>query len=614
MDAAISPGGQRIALLGGATDERILSISTIDKPDMPFLRLGDIETIGVRWAGDDFVLARVAFMERSGPRLSYRFERNIAITTDAKVKSRLLDNDTESSYVTQQPILGITSTTPARAIVQGITLKGNSQISESRVQVKGQSGFVRSLWSVDPATGDGRRIELGNYDTDSWEVDRNGNPRVRLDIDQLNHRFTIYGRAGGKGNWTPVWAGGDFESRRSYYGYSETDDAIYLWLDGGLVRKRLADGAAEPVGKTSAGASLRLVWDDHRNTAAAVSTGAERPVYEWLDPELGAAAAVLARAFKSRDVRIASWSQDRTRFLARVAGPTNPGVWYLYDRSRKEISPIGEEYPELKDAKLGTTQWINYKARDGLEIPAYLTLPPEAVSGAKLPLIVFPHGGPVSRDSYDFDYMAQFMATRGYAVLQPQFRGSWGFGKAHEDAGKGEWGGKMQTDLQDGVSALAAAGTIDPARVCIVGASFGGYSALAGATLYPDAYRCAAAIAPVSDLGLLVTEEVQTGRSEAAIDEFRVQLGGAARDKLEAQSPAKHAAAVRIPILMIHGLEDTVVSPAHSRLMAKELDRAGKAYELIELPGENHYLSRAETRTEALEALEAFLLKNLPVN
>ncbi len=263
---------------------------------------------------------------------------------------------------------------------------------------------------------------------------------------------------------------------------------------------------------------------------------------------------------------------------------------------------------------MGTTRWFTYKASDGLEIPAYLTLPPGAKSGTRLPLIVYPHGGPKARDTFDFDFIAQFMASRGYAVLQPQFRGSWGFGKAHEDAGKGEWGGKMQTDLQDGIASLAASGEIDPARVCIVGASFGGYSALAGATLYPDSYKCAVAIAPVADLGLLVTDQIRRGRSDAGIDELRADLGAATKDKLVAQSLAKHARAVRIQILMVHGDQDTVVPLAHSRLMADALKKAGKSYELIELKGESHYLARAATRTQTLEALEAFLSKNLPVN
>ena len=360
---------------------------------------------------------------------------------------------------------------------------------------------------------------------------------------------------------------------------------------------------------------MALVWDPRRNSLAGIATGAERAAIQWLDPEVGAAWGVLNRAFKGREVALASWSGDRTRFLARVAAPASPGVWYLYDRARQEVSPLGDEYPELKDAVLGTTRWTTYKARDGLEIPAYVTRPPGVAAGAKLPLIVLPHGGPAARDDYDFDFLAQFLATRGYEVLQPQFRGSAGFGDAFRDAGRGEWGGKVQTDLLDGVAALAAAGEINSARVCIVGAGFGGYSALAGATLHPDAYRCAASIAGIGDLGLFLSEKARLyGRASAGFEDLRDELGASDHAKLEAMSPARHANAIKAPVLLIHGDKDTVVLPSQSLLMADRLKEAGKPYELVVLEGENHYLTKTATRTQMLVALEQFLGKHLPVN
>jgi dipeptidyl aminopeptidase/acylaminoacyl peptidase len=616
VDAAISPNGQRVAILGGLSDQRVISIATIDQPGLPVLPLGNVETIGVRWAGDDHVLARVAYWETTGPRANYRLERNISITPDAKPAARLLDDDLLSAYATSQPVLGITAGTPTRALVLGLAPNGGAAGSmDTHIKRKGESGASWALWSVDPVNGNGKLVERGDNDTVSFDVDRAGQPRVRLDVDELNHRFSVFGRPGGKGSWVPVWSGGSFESRRLYYGYSEPDDAIYLEQGGRLVKKPLAGGEPQPVGLGVPNAyNVSLVWDEHRNTAVGIGSGGERPVYEWLDPEIGASAGVLTRAFKGQNVSLAGWSADRTRFLARVSAPNAPAVWYLYDRTRKEVSPLGEEYPELKGVALGTTRWITYKARDGREIPAYITLPPGAAPGAKLPLIVYPHGGPKARDKFDFDFIAQFLATRGYVVLQPQFRGSWGFGDDFEAAGKGEWGGKMQTDLQDGVSALAATGDIDPTRVCIVGASFGGYSALAGASLYPDAYRCAASIAGISDLGLLLVETGRSyGREGALTDELRDDLGAASGDTLAAQSPARHASAVKVPVLLIHGDKDTVVPIEQSQRMAEVLKAAGKPVEFVTLAGENHYLTKSANRTRTLELLEQFLAKNLPV-
>ncbi|MFI4966815.1 MAG: alpha/beta hydrolase family protein [Caulobacterales bacterium] len=314
-------------------------------------------------------------------------------------------------------------------------------------------------------------------------------------------------------------------------------------------------------------------------------------------------------------MELRGWSADRTRYIVRVGSPGAPPVWYLFDRTRKELSPLGEEYPELKGAAFGATRWITYKARDGLEIPAYLTLPPGAPpNSAKAPLIVLPHGGPGARDTFEFDFLAQFLATRGYAVLQPQFRGSWGFGKAFEDAGQGEWGGKMQTDLLDGIAAAAASGDIDPTRVCIVGASYGGYAALAGVAFHPETCRCAVAIAGVSDLGLLSVEQARLyGRDSDSMLAFRKMLGGASSAKLLATSPAHQAASIRAPVLLIHGDKDTVVPIEQSLNMADALRAAGKPVEMVTLADENHYLTRAATRTQTLEALGTFLARNLPV-
>lgn len=614
VQAAISPNGQRIALLGGKSDQRFVSIATLDQPGLPMLQLGEVEGVGVRWAGDEFVLTRVAYWEKYGARNVYRMERTITVTPEAKAVARLFSADPVSALLTEQSIVGIT-TEPVRAVALGlIESQGASSNMNTKLQRKGvESPYVMALWSMDPATGRGRLLERGDYDTDGWEVDPSGEVRVRLEVDELNHRFAVSGRGKGKSGWTRLWEGPDFESRRAYFGYSAQDEAVYLGVNDQLIAKRLADGSTSVVAEGFTTTTPRLIWDRHRATAIGVDTGAEKPAIKWLDAEMGAVHATLSKAFREKAVSLESWSADRTRFVARVGAPSAPGVWYLFDKTRKELSPLGEEYPELKDASLGTTKWITYRARDGLDIPAYVTSPPGATAG-RAPLVVLPHGGPTSRDPYDFGYMAQFLASRGYVVLQPQFRGSAGFGSAFEKAGQGEWGGKMQTDLLDGVAALAANGMIDPTRACIVGVSFGGYAALAGVSLHPGAYRCAISIAGVADLGLLLQEEARLyGREAAGLGELQRLVGRSSGETLAATSPARQAAKVQAPILLIHGDKDTVVLPEQSEVMAKALKAAGKPYEYVVLKDENHYLTRAATRTQTLEAIEAFLAKHLPL-
>ncbi|HET8699279.1 MAG TPA: alpha/beta fold hydrolase [Gammaproteobacteria bacterium] len=257
----------------------------------------------------------------------------------------------------------------------------------------------------------------------------------------------------------------------------------------------------------------------------------------------------------------------------------------------------------------------SYRARDGVEIPGYLTRPLDAKGPT--PLVLLPHGGPAARDVGGYDWLAHALASRGYAVLQPNFRGSGGFGEKWEKAGHGEWGiGVMQNDLTDGVAAVVAAGIADPERVCIVGASYGGYAALAGAVFTPELYRCAAAIAGVSDLrDMLGFERDKAGQASATLSYWRQAMGVTDADspveRLNAASPAQHVERVRAPILLIHGRDDTVVPITQSRAMQRALANAGKRVQLVELDGEDHWLSRPPTRLATLQALDRFLAEQL---
>jgi dipeptidyl aminopeptidase/acylaminoacyl peptidase len=596
QQASISPDGKRVAILGGPADDRRVSIATIDQPDMPAFKLGSVETVSVTWAGDQYVIARVAYWDKIINNLAYRVERNIAINTNARAVSRLLEGVTGPNMMLVQPIIGVVAGPEPKAIVSG--------------------GGV--IWRADVATGKGAIQEEGNRRTISWSVDSTGEARVRVDAD--NHDIWIMGRAAGAKAWRQVWLGQYGEdSPVYYYGYSEPDNAAYGYEEkdgvGHLVRRSLEDGRTEAVGPPVKLGEFDPFWDRNRKAIVGLVRMTDRPSIDWLDDELGAVHGSLAKLFPSQAVELESWSADRQRFVVRVTSPGDPPVWYLFDKSRKELSSLGEEYPELKGFKFGETRWLKYKARDGLEMSAYLTLPPASRRAVgKLPLIVLPHGGPQERDDFDFDFLTQFLASRGYAVLRPQFRGSFGFGRDFVKAGDGEWGGKMQTDLLDGVVSVAASGDIDPGRVCVVGASFGGYAALAAATLHPDSYRCAASFAGVSDLGLLIHEKSRAyGPKSGSAEAMRKMLGKAPLSLLASTSPARLANKAAIPVLLVHGDKDTVVPIEQSQLMARSMQAAGKPVEFVTLADENHYLTHSRTRTQLLEALDTFLAKNLPV-
>jgi dipeptidyl aminopeptidase/acylaminoacyl peptidase len=331
----------------------------------------------------------------------------------------------------------------------------------------------------------------------------------------------------------------------------------------------------------------------------------------WLDPKLEKQHQALTRAFPNQEARIISRSEDGKRVIVRTRGLSIPSKYYLVDFATGTAEIVGEQYPALSEAALGQVRAISYKARDGREIPAYLTMPP-AAGAEKLPLIVLPHGGPESRDDPTFDWLAQFLATRGYAVLQPQYRGSTGFGLDHQTAGYKQWGAAMQDDLTDGVKTMVAEGVADPARVCIVGASYGGYAALAGAAFTPDLYKCAASVNGVSDLpGLLGYVADHNGKDSDRYQYLLDTLGHASDEKVIERSPARVAGNVRAPVLLVHAVDDTVVPLSQSEKMAKALEKAGKPASLVKLPGEDHWLSRSDTRIRVLKELETFLASNL---
>jgi dipeptidyl aminopeptidase/acylaminoacyl peptidase len=276
--------------------------------------------------------------------------------------------------------------------------------------------------------------------------------------------------------------------------------------------------------------------------------------------------------------------------------------------------PIGFVNPRLHEQQLAKAQAVSYKARDGLSINGYLTLPPNLAPGVKPPLIVDVHGGPEVRDVAGFDVIAQYLATRGYAVFQPNFRGSSGYGKAFADAGRRQFGKAMQTDVADGVQYLAGLGLIDTSRACIMGASYGGYAALMGLIQFPDFYKCAISSSGPTDLLRQVKwEREEEGWDSEAYKYWVSQIGDPKRDEAEikAISPINNVAAINAPVMLIHGKLDDTVPFEQSDLMHKAMLKAGKAVTIVEFEGAGHGFGGTDLEAY-LKNMESFLAKHLP--
>jgi dipeptidyl aminopeptidase/acylaminoacyl peptidase len=333
------------------------------------------------------------------------------------------------------------------------------------------------------------------------------------------------------------------------------------------------------------------------------------------DPEREARYRAMRRAFPGYNAAMVSATDDFARMIVLTDGKDDAGTYWIVDTATGQASELGKQHPDITSADVGMTQMVRYKAADGLDLDGLLTLPPGR-SPVNLPLVVMPHGGPIAPgDRPGFDWWAQAYASRGYAVFQPNFRGTDGYGVAFRAAATGEWGGKMQTDVSDGVAALGKRGLIDPKRVCIVGASYGGYAALAGVTLQHGVYRCAVSVGGLSNLRAMMDwEAAEKGHDSLTLRYWRDVMGVQSNhdEVLKARSPGLHADQADAPVLLIHGKDDTVVPIAQSEEMVRRLDKAGKAGTLVTLEGEDHWLSREATRAAMLKASVTFVLEHNP--
>ncbi len=621
QQAEISPDGQRIAILGGSFDQRQIVISPVDGQQFVTVPLGAVDVKSIRWGGDGFLIATVRIYDSrtnfgDGRVYSYNLQRDLVFDMAGNIKGMLLDGVSWAGFAINRPILGDVAGDKPAVVMLGLDMGSAAGDDFSRLKRK-EDGLVAALYRVDVATGKGRMIERGNPNTGFYAVDRAGEARVREDSDK--GMTSLFARRKGSQAWTLIDRSDSMAPTVRFMGYSDAEDAIYLATGSEtgvrIVRRSLVDNSQTDVGPVRPAPAPFLFWDEHLDTPTTIVGGLERPEYQWLDAKLGAIHARMSRALKGRDVHLLNWSRDRARFIVRGDSPSQPPVWLLYDATTNQLSPIGEGYPELTGWTPGVTTWHSFKASDGFEMGAYLTLPPGAGPGSPAPLIVMPHGGPIARDSFEFDWWEQFLVSRGYAVLKPQFRGSGGFGLDYVQAGYGEWGGRMQSDLVDAVTAMADKG-VDPARVCIVGASFGGYSALHGATVRSDRYRCAISVNGVSDLRTMIGHaRIYSGGDPETVRYYRDVIGDTRVDQaaVDAASPYRRAGARTAPILLIHSVNDTTVPLQQSQLMESALKTAGSPYKFLLLDGDDHHLSSAKSRQQMLEASEAFLAQYLPV-
>lgn len=463
--------------------------------------------------------------------------------------------------------------------------------------------------AVDPVTLKTRVVEIAERTASEYITDGRGTVRIR-GLNEVRDGYTTgtrrysFRRKGQRGweSLSTVANGEGFDP----YGVDPTLDIAYglkrhngrlaaysIALDGSGTEKLVfAHDSVDVTGFARIGRNGRIIGARYVTDAGAV---------HYFDPAVGAMIRTLNKALpKLPLIQVIDSSEDENRMLVWAGSDTDPGRLFLFDRAKKSLNELMLQRPELENVALAPVKHITYPAADGAMVPAYLTLP--AGGGAKnLPAIVLPHGGPGARDEWGFDWLSQFYANQGFAVLQPNFRGSTGYGDAWlRKNGFQSWKTAIG-DVSDAGRWLVKEGIADPAKLNIVGWSYGGYAALQSAATSPDLFKRVVAIAPVTDLERLKTD-VRDFTSAVEVERF---IGSGPH--IEEGSPARHAAAIKAPVLMFHGDMDRNVLIGHSTLMQSRLTAANKTSELVTFKGLDHYLEDSEARAQMLQKSAAFL-------
>jgi dipeptidyl aminopeptidase/acylaminoacyl peptidase len=480
-----------------------------------------------------------------------------------------------------------------------------------------------SLNKRDPRLFDVYRVELKNgevvLDTKNpgdvlgWDAD----PDYRVRVAQAatpDGGMEIRWRPDDKSEWQTAVKWGPEDAEGHVVGF--TADGKSLWLESSegrdtlaLVKRDLASGKEEAIASDPHADAGGVLFNQETHEVEAVSFNRERVHWKALDAKVGDDLEVLKKANEG-EPSVVSRDRDLQTWVVSFTSDLRSTQYFLYERPEKKLTRLFSARPELDKYTLAPMKPVIVPSRDGLELVSYLTLP-VGVEPKNLPMVLDVHGGPWARDAWGFNPEAQWLANRGYAVLEVNYRGSTGFGKKFLHAGDRQWAGKMHDDLIDAVDWAVKQGYADPKRVAIYGGSYGGYAALVGATFTPDKFACAVDIVGPSNLQTLLRSIPPYWEPMRKMMAVRVGDVDKDADYLKSISPLFKADRIKIPLLIAQGANDPRVKKAESEQIVEAMKKAGKPVEYLLFPDEGHGFARPQNRLKFYAAAEAFLARHL---
>ena len=576
-------------------------------------QLADVRLVDHYWANRDTLILDIeAFetLQTGSGQEDYTFERAIAFNLKKQTPVMLLRDN--RAWLDTNNLAAIDPSRDGKALFSIVSLEGDGHNSD-RAAIKVAPKYVFNLMDVDLSSGKSKVRRKATQNVVDAVLSPDGDIRAEVryrDKGSLGHEVsvvagdkTIFERDRIDFNPIDVW------------GLDTTGENLIVFLSEGepygLFRMALSDGALTPL--DSRGGLVGPVIDKRMRNVVGFEYPDDFTVQILEDPALKSQVSAIAGAFPDASVTVESWSDNRMLSIVKVESPGMPADYYLFESASGALSPVGNVAPHLSGRPLGHIAPIHYTAGDGMEIPGYLTLPPgKTREDGPFPLILLPHGGPESRDTLAFDWWAQAYAAAGYAVLQPNFRGSSGFGLPFRDAGYGEFGDKMVQDVIDGAAWAVEQGIARPGEACAVGASYGGYSALMVPLQQAGVVKCVVAVNAVTNPFAL------TGSADAdsffsnyverylGVDRFSAK---ADRDRI---SPVARIGEYTVPILMLASEEDSTV-PFEQSERFRGAARNGPDVEFVTMEGEDHYLRTSPGRYNVLLNSLDFLGRYLPV-
>lgn len=603
-DLSLSPNGEYVAALSNiGSDTALIVINVATGKMTPLIKTDNIQFKfnWIHWANNNRVVMSLRYDSRLPNGVKYQETRLFSIDAHkgGKPTQLLKGGERQDTPQFQDKVISWLPNDPDFILVS----------------VDADIAGADSVYRVHVNRGRMGRIKAPMGSVNRWYADRQDNVRASYKYDDKEQRVTYRILNNTTGDWDTVWTYKVFEEPSiEIAGFGGNPNDLYIFADHEGRQALFKVDLAKPGyprelvrAHDKYDVSGQLIYSEaHKDVVGMyLNVGEERSVF-W-HPEFKALQAGLDKAFPDTRNYIVGLDSSARRYLVYTSSETNPGVYYFGDRDKKTLALVGTVYPQFSEESIPKKVKHTYSARDGVKIEGFLSMPAGEHS-KPLPTIILPHGGPMSHDTYGFDIFSTFLANRGYAVFQPNFRGSSGYGHDFMMQAIGGMGMAMQDDLVDGVDYLVKQKITDPKKICIVGASYGGYAALMGVSKTPDLFKCAVSFAGISDL-----EELSrlyryfTNRNAA-----RTQIG---RDKnqLRDTSPVNLVEHIKAPILLIHGEDDVSVPVKHSRIMAKVLEKNGKTVEYIELEDGTHHLDYLPHRKQTFEAIEAFLAKHLPI-